>query len=56
VLSWGISEFALEMPWQPNPVLSLVGIVVTGLLVAGVGVVASLDVLRHKPLATLRAE
>jgi hypothetical protein len=30
--------------------------VVTALLVAAVGVGASLDVLRRKPLATLRAE
>jgi hypothetical protein len=28
----------------------------TALLVAAIGVISSLDVLRHKPLATLRAE
>ena len=28
----------------------------TAILVAAIGVVSSLDVLRHKPLATLRAE
>jgi hypothetical protein len=30
--------------------------VATGILVAVIGVLSSLDVLRHKPLATLRAE
>jgi len=33
-----------------------VGISATALCVAAIGVLASLDVLRHKPLATLRAE
>lgn len=56
VLSWAIAEYALEMPWSPNPLLSIAGIVLTGAVVAAVGVIASLDVLRHKPLATLRAE
>ena len=32
------------------------GVVITAVLVAAVGVISSLDVLRHKPLATLRAE
>jgi hypothetical protein len=32
------------------------GIVVTSVFVAAIGVLASFDVLRHKPLATLRAE
>ena len=34
----------------------MAGIVATSLLVAAIGVLASLDVLRHKLLATLRAE
>jgi hypothetical protein len=37
-------------------VLTIGGIVMTAIVVAAVGVIASLDVLRHKPLATLRAE
>ena len=32
------------------------GIVLTAILVAAVGVLSSLDVLRNKPLSTLRAE
>jgi putative ABC transport system permease protein len=55
-LTWGVSRWALEIPWRLAPFDNLVGMVVTALLVAVVGVGASLDVLRHKPLATLRAE
>ncbi|MBM4113880.1 MAG: FtsX-like permease family protein [Phycisphaerae bacterium] len=56
VLSWAIARFALELPWQATPAITIAGIVVTALLVAAIGVLASVDVLRHKPLATLRAE
>jgi putative ABC transport system permease protein len=56
VLSWGIARFALELTWQAVPLVTIVGIAATALAVAVVGIVASLDVLRHKPLATLRAE
>ena len=55
-LSWAVARYALELPWEFTPLLTLVGIVGTAAFVAGVGVIASLDVLRHKPLATLRAE
>jgi putative ABC transport system permease protein len=56
VLSWAIATYALELPWEPTPVLTIGGIVVTAVFVGIIGLVASLDVLRHKPLATLRAE
>ena len=56
VLSWAIARYALEMPWEPTPLITLTGIVATAVFVAAVGVAASWDVLRHKPLATLRAE
>jgi putative ABC transport system permease protein len=56
VLSWGVARFALELPWEPAPSITVSGIIATSLLVAAIGVVASIDVLRHKPLATLRAE
>jgi putative ABC transport system permease protein len=55
-LSWAVATYALELPWAPRPVLTVIGIVATTLFVATIGVLASLDVLRHKPLATLRAE
>jgi putative ABC transport system permease protein len=56
VLSWAIARFALELPWEATPAITVVGIVATAVLVAAIGVLASIDVLRHKPLATLRAE
>jgi putative ABC transport system permease protein len=56
VLTWGVSTYALEIPWRIVPGEHVAGILLTTLLVAAIGVAASLDVLRHKPLATLRAE
>jgi putative ABC transport system permease protein len=56
VLSWAVATYALELDWEPAITLTLAGIAVTAVFVAIVGVVASYDVLRHKPLATLRAE
>jgi putative ABC transport system permease protein len=55
-LSWAVATYALEMSWEPAPMIAVTGVVVTAIFVAAVGVLASLDVLRHKPLATLRAE
>ncbi|MBA3270283.1 MAG: FtsX-like permease family protein [Acidobacteria bacterium] len=55
-LTWGISRFALDIPWTPLPLISLAGIVISSLLVALVGVTASWEVLHNKPLATLRSE
>jgi putative ABC transport system permease protein len=56
VLSWAVARFALELDWRPMPAITVTGIVATAVFVAAIGVLASLDVLRHKPLATLRAE
>ena len=55
-LSWGVARYALDLPWQASPLITVTGIAATTILVAAIGVLASLDVLRHKPLATLRAE
>jgi putative ABC transport system permease protein len=55
-LTWGISRFALEIPWTPLPLVSAVGVAASALVVAAVGVAASWEVLQRKPLATLRAE
>ena len=55
-LTWGISRFALEIPFRLLPLLTVGGMVVTAVLVAAVGIAASWDVLQRKPLATLRAE
>jgi putative ABC transport system permease protein len=55
-LTWGVSRYALDIPWKIFPVEHVAGVGFTAALVAAIGVVSSLDVLRHKPLATLRAE
>jgi putative ABC transport system permease protein len=55
-LTWGISRFALDIPWRALPLVSVSGIVISAVLVAVVGVAASWEVLQRKPLATLRAE
>jgi len=55
-LTWAVSRYALEIPWRIFTNEHLAGVALTAALVAGVGVVSSLDVLRNKPLATLRAE
>jgi putative ABC transport system permease protein len=55
-LTWGVSRFALDIPWKVFPAEHLAGVGMTAALVAAIGVLSSFDVLRNKPLATLRAE
>jgi putative ABC transport system permease protein len=55
-LTWGVSRYALDIPWRLFWVEHVGGIVATAVLVAAIGVLSSLDVLRNKPLLTLRAE
>jgi putative ABC transport system permease protein len=55
-LTWGVSRYALEIPWRIFPREHIAGVVLTAVLVAAIGVASSLDVLRNKPLSTLRAE
>jgi putative ABC transport system permease protein len=55
-LTWGVSRYALDIPWRVSAGEHLAGIGATTVLVAVIGVLSSLDVLRHKPLSTLRAE
>ncbi len=55
-LSWGVTRHVLDMPWRPAPAVLAVGALLTTLLVGTIGVLASADVLRKKPLGTLRAE
>jgi len=56
VLTWAVANYLLDIVWRPAPGLMVLGVALTALLVAVVGVAASLDVLRNKPLAALRAE
>jgi putative ABC transport system permease protein len=55
-LTWSVSRYVLDIPWHPAPGLALAGAAATTLLVGVVGVTSSYDVLRRKPLGTLRAE
>jgi putative ABC transport system permease protein len=55
-LTWAVSRYALDIPFTPLIGVSTLGVVVTTLLVAIIGVVSSWEVLQRKPLATLRAE
>jgi putative ABC transport system permease protein len=55
-LTWAVSRYALDIPWRLFPGEHLLSVIATGILVAAVGGLSSLDVLRHKPLSTLRAE
>ena len=55
-LSWAVCRFVFEIDWSPAPGLLAAGTLATTVLVGVIGIVASADVLRKKPLATLRAE
>jgi putative ABC transport system permease protein len=55
-LSWAICRHVLDIPWRPAPGIAAIGAVATAVLVGVVGVAASYDVLRRKPLSALRAE
>ena len=56
VLTWALARQVLEITWFPSLLTNVIGMAVTAAAVGATGVVASLDVLRRKPLATLRAE
>jgi putative ABC transport system permease protein len=55
-LSWAVGRYVLDLAWDPAFGTLVSGVAASGILVAAVGVAASMDVLRRKPLATLRAE
>jgi putative ABC transport system permease protein len=55
-LSWAACRYVFHIDWRPAPALLAAGSVLTAALVGTIGVLASADVLRKKPLATLRAE
>jgi putative ABC transport system permease protein len=56
VLSWAVARYVLDIRWWPSPGTAAAGVAATAVVVAVVGVAASLDVLRRKPLSILRAE
>jgi putative ABC transport system permease protein len=55
-LSWGLARYLFEIPWDFPMPLATAGVAGTGLGVALIGVIASVDVVLKKPLATLRSE
>lgn len=55
-LGWGVARWVLDIPWRPAGALTIAGAIASAALVSVVGVAANLDVLRRKPLGTLRAE
>jgi len=55
-LSWAVTKHLFEIPWRPAPGLLAIGTLLTMVLVGTIGVLSSADVLRRKPLSTLRAE
>jgi putative ABC transport system permease protein len=55
-LSWAACEYLFHIEWRPPGLVLAAGAVLTMALVGAIGVLASADVLRRKPLATLRAE
>jgi putative ABC transport system permease protein len=54
-LSWAVSRWAFDVVWNPSLWLVAAGILTSAVLVSAVGTLASFDVLRRRPLATLRA-
>lgn len=55
-LTWVLTRQVLDVPWTPAPAINVAGVLITALVVLVVGVASSVDVLRRKPLLTLRAE
>ena len=55
-LSFAVSRFVMNIKWEFDPVVLLLGVAVTAFLVMTVGVAASFDVLFRKPLGTLRSQ
>jgi putative ABC transport system permease protein len=56
LLSWALSRWLFHVVWEPLGGLLAAGIGLTAVAVCAIGVLASLDVLFKKPLATLRGE
>jgi putative ABC transport system permease protein len=56
VLSLAVTRLLMDIEWEFDPVISMLGVVVTATLVTVVGAAASFDVLFRKPLSTLRSQ
>ncbi|MGI8849603.1 MAG: ABC transporter permease [Pyrinomonadaceae bacterium] len=56
ILSFAVSKYIFNIEWAFDFALTLLGIIITAVLVMLVGAIASFDVLFRKPLATLRSQ
>ena len=56
LLTWVLTQQVFEMTWFASPGAAVAAVAVTAVAVGTVGVLSSVDVLRRKPLLTLRAE
>lgn len=55
-MSYSVSRFVMDIQWEFDLKVTVLGIAITTLLVMLVGMAASFDVLFRKPLATLRSQ
>jgi putative ABC transport system permease protein len=55
-LSYYISRHALDIRWSLHPGITVAGVAITAAIVCAVGLLSSADILRRRPLGTLRAE
>ncbi len=55
-LSYAVTKYILDIEWEFDPRIPLIGIVVTALLVMMIGALASFGILFKKPLSTLRSK
>jgi putative ABC transport system permease protein len=56
LLSFAVSRYMLEIDWEFDPRLTVIGVLATTAIVMIVGTAASFDVLFRKPLSTLRSQ
>lgn len=56
LLSFAVSKYILDITWEFDLSLTILGVLITAILVTTVGAIASFDVLFRKPLATLRSQ
>ncbi|MCY7376739.1 MAG: FtsX-like permease family protein [Pyrinomonadaceae bacterium] len=56
LLSFAASKYVFDIGWEFDYILTILGVLITALLVMLVGAIASFDVLFKKPLAILRSQ
>ncbi len=56
ILSFVVSKYLMRIDWEFDPLIAVMGVLITAFLVMLVGVAASFDVLFRKPLGTLRSQ